>query len=299
MKKTLLFLLVAFFTQSLSFAQEATPSPADSSNWKINGAGNLSFANVALSNWAGGGESSISLGFIGKLIAERKTEKSLWQNELELAVGGTRVGDANLNRFKKTDDQLIFNSRYGYNISKKWSFAANLNFRTQLLPGYTFYRDSLEQEQREQRISGFLAPGYLATSLGVQYIEGGFQLMFSPVTSKMTMVLDDSLSSAGAFGVGPGKKLRTEIGAGLAMEWKTKVMKNVQFTTRGNLFMNYETPDLIDVNWETLLIFKVNKYITTSFGTQLIYDHDVIIEGQRRIQFKQVLNLNVGTTFEF
>jgi hypothetical protein len=157
----------------------------------------------------------------------------------------------------------------------------------------------LEQEQREQRISGFLAPGYLATSLGVQYIEGGFQLMVSPLTSKMTMVLDDSLSSAGAFGVYPGKKLRTEIGAGLAMEWKTKVMKNVQFTTRGNLFMNYETPDLIDVNWETLLIFKVNKYITTSFGTQLIYDHDVIIEGQRRIQFKQVLNLNVGTTFEF
>jgi hypothetical protein len=48
---------------------------------------------------------------------------------------------------------------------------------------------------------------------------------------------------------------------------------------------------------------KVNKYITTSFGTQLIYDEDVLITDENgktsnsKIQFKHVLNIGIGITF--
>ncbi|MCK7540534.1 MAG: hypothetical protein MZV63_61400 [Marinilabiliales bacterium] len=40
-----------------------------------------------------------------------------------------------------------------------------------------------------------------------------FTLFLSPLTSKNTFVNDDLLSAAGAFGVEPGKKFRSELGA--------------------------------------------------------------------------------------
>jgi hypothetical protein len=80
-------------------------------------------------------------------------------------------------------------------------------------------------------------------------------------------------------------------------------MENVKLSSTLNLFANYEHLTQIDVNWENLIVFKVNKYLTTSFSTQLIYDHDVLIPqeedgiAKRAIQFKHVLNINVGYTF--
>jgi hypothetical protein len=48
--------------------------------------------------------------------------------------------------------------------------------------------------------------------------------------------------------------------------------------TKLDLFSNYlEDPQNIDVNWEVLLSLKVNKYITASIGTQLIYDDNTQI----------------------
>jgi len=40
-----------------------------------------------------------------------------------------------------------------------------------------------------------------------------FPAFLSPLTVKMTIVNDDILSAAGAFGVEPGKKFRAELGA--------------------------------------------------------------------------------------
>lgn len=77
MKKTLLLFFISFLSLGFSRAQNVSliVEEPDSSNWEITGAGNVSFANVALSNWAGGGESSISLGFVGKLMAVYETDK--------------------------------------------------------------------------------------------------------------------------------------------------------------------------------------------------------------------------------
>jgi hypothetical protein len=80
------------------------------------------------------------------------------------------------------------------------------------------------------------------------------------------------------------------------------------------LFNNYTDPiaeqrSNIDVNWETVLLIKANKWLTTSIFTNLIYDHDVQVPVKRivngvevagtgpRTQFKEVLG--VGISFKF
>ena len=55
-------------------------------------------------------------------------------------------------------------------------------------------------------------------------------------------------------------------------------MENINYQTNIDLFSNYsEEPSHVDVNWDNLLSMKVNKYITTTISTSLIYDHDIDI----------------------
>lgn len=86
-------------------------------------------------------------------------------------------------------------------------------------------------------------------------------------------------------------------------------MENVNFQSRIDLFSNYsEEPLHIDVNWEVLIAMKVNKYISATVTTNLIYDHDVDIAVDEnndgitdaygpRVQFKEVLG--VGLSYKF
>ncbi len=303
MSKTYYYLIFLFVVLSFSnlSAQETTPTDSVPPRWKSSGAASLSFSNVGLSNWAGGGDNAISIGSLLDGKAIRETDKSLWENYLNAALGVARVGGDN-SIFKKTDDQLILGTKYGYKFSKRWSLAGGLELRSQFAPGYTYATNAEGREVEDMLISKFLAPGYLNAGLGIQYTNKVFSATLSPLTGKTTLVLEDSLANAGAFGVKPGEKVRFELGNNINMRLELNVLENVTFKSALNLFTNYGTLGNTDINWETLLVFKVNKFINASFGTQLIYDHDILIEQpngdfDRKVQFKHVLNLNVGYKF--
>ena len=274
---------------------DLTPIPPDSI-WSRGGSISLTFSNVSLTNWVGGGQSAISLGGIFAGRIKRETSASVWNNTLDVALGGARVGD-NTRLFKKTDDLLIATSTYGYKFSERWSAFANAELRTQLLPGFKFGNDSLGNEIIEQRISKFMAPGFLSVRLGIQYATPVFSVGFAPISNRLTFVLDDSLSAAGAFGVTPGSRVLSELGPNLNATLDYNLFENVNFKTMVNFFAAYATLGNIDVTWETLLTLKVNQYVTTSFGTQLLYFNNVDIEQEDgtvgpAVQFRQVLTIN-------
>jgi len=155
-------------------------------------------------------------------------------------------------------------------------------------------------------ISKFMAPGYMNYALGFDYKPNdNFSLMLSPVSTKFTFVLDDSLSTAGSFGVDPGKKFRAEFGAYLKFTYiKKSLIKNVDFQTRLDLFSNYlKNPQNIDINWDLKLDMKINEYLSAVFGTTLKYDDDIKYIDENgnkqgaRTQLKQLLG--VGLTYKF
>ena len=123
------------------------------------------------------------------------------------------------------------------------------------------------------------------------------------------MSLAAVLSAAGAFGVEPGKKFRPELGAYANISYKKdEIIKNVNFLTKLDLFTNYlKNPQNIDISWENLLVLKVNKFISATVNTHLLYDDDILIkidegnEGEpvlgKRAQFKEVIG--VGFTYKF
>ena len=274
--------------------------------WKSGGVIGITVAQTSLTNWAAGGQNSVAANGILSLFANYRNKKSVWDNSLDIGYGLLKQGQDE--SFRKTDDKIDFLSKYGQEAFKNFYYAAMLNFKTQMSPGYKYPNTT-------DKISDLFSPAYLVGALGMDYKPGGyFSAFFAPVTAKITFVTDEALSAAGAFGVDPGKKSKSEFGGYLRIiysrnDFKSDFLKNISFTSKMDLFSNYlDKPQNIDVNWETLIVMKVNKYISVNLNTQLIYDDNVKIsidnngdgiidEKGSRVQFKEIFG--VGFSYKF
>ncbi len=278
--------------------------------WKKGGVFAVNLSQTSLTNWVSGGQNSLAVNGILSVFANLKQGKSAWDNSLDLGYGILKQGSEG---YKKTDDKIELNSKYGRQSFKNVYYAFLVNFRTQMAPGYS-YTDA----NTVTKISDFFSPAYLILALGLDYKpNANFSAFFAPLAGRFTFVTDKALSDAGAFGVSPGKNTRSEFGGYLRTiytrnNFKGEFMKNVAFTTKLDLFSNYiDKPQNIDVNWETLIALKVNKFISVSFNTDLIYDDNIkvpfdkngdgIIEAGEavgsKVQFKEILG--VGLSYKF
>jgi Protein of unknown function (DUF3078) len=287
MTRRISFILLLFVISGLK-AQEADTS--ETKPWKVGTVLNASLAQTALSHWAGGGENSLAISGLSNTTANYNKDKISWENSFDFAYGVIKQGDASV---EKSDDKMEISSKLGRQLKPHWNLAADVGFRSQFSPGYEKVADPVSNIERDVLVSEFLSPGYVTSTIGIEYKhKEEFFVLFSPLTAKTTIVLDENLSAAGAFGVDPGKNIRNELGSYLKSMLKVLVMENITFQTKLDLFSAYENADKVDVSWETLLLMKVNKYITTNFSTHLIYDEDVT----KDTQFKEVLS--VGVSFE-
>lgn len=300
-KVTLLF--VSLLVVSLTFSQEKTKKDTVQGPWKTGAKTSLNFSQVSLTNWAAGGENSISGNFLGNIYARYKKGNSQWENSFDLSYGLMKQGEDDL---IKTDDKLELVSKYGQKAfmnNKNWYYSAILSFKTQFAEGYDYPNDSV-------KISDFMSPGYLLLAIGMDYSPNDFfSASASPLTGKVTVVNDQTLADNGAFGVEPGKHVRYEFGGYIKLNFKKEIWENVELNSKLELFSNYfNNPQNIDVNWDMLLSMKVNEFLAVTLNTTLIYDDDVNIEVDQnddgivdavgpRTQFKEVLG--VGLTFSF
>ncbi len=292
LQEAVLFSLAMIFT-SQSIAQEA----ADTTKiWTVSGSSSLNFSQVSLTNWAEGGDGSVSGTFLFGLNANQKKDKHYWDNSFAAEYGLVKSQSQGL---RKSVDKLNLSSKYGYDIGKPWYFSTLLDFKTQFANGYNY-------PNTDDYISKLMAPGYLNLALGFDYKPNdNFSVMLSPLGSKFTFVMDDYLSDQGAFGVDPGKQFRAEMGAYIKSVFQKKsLLTNVDFETKLDLFSNYlKDPQNIDINWEMKFDMKINKYLSATFATNLRYDNDIKFidsEGNKhgpRTQFKQILG--VGLAYKF
>jgi hypothetical protein len=271
-RKITLLLFICLGSSSVQ-AQDATvPKTNGDTIWRTGGVFQALFNQVSLTNWAAGGQNSISLSGIGNLFAYYKKGKVSWDNNLDLGYGLIKQDEE---KIRKNDDRLEFNSKLGYDAYKgKLYYTLLFNFRSQFAPGYNYPRTD-----SSNYISKFLAPAFTLVALGMDYKpKDYFSVFISPLTGRFIIVNDDSLADIGAFGVEPGENVRNEFGAYLNARFQKDLVKNVNLLAKVDLFSNYkEDPQNVDVNAEILLAMKVNKVISVSLGVQLVYDDNTNI----------------------
>ena len=304
MKRHLLLALALMMGVSV-MAQEETPEKT--SNWTKKGNVGLNFSQATFTNWAAGGQNALNwLGTFNYAINYAK-DNFKWDNTLNTALGYSYFN------FKqkpvKTDDKIEFTSLAGLKATEHLNYSLEFAFRSQFANGYDYASDSTHY------ISKFLAPAYITLGLGAEWVPNEhFSVNFAPLTGRITIVNDQRLAEIGAYGVEPGyfdpsdstlwipgKKVRYEFGARLTAKMKYTLMQNVDFESKLELFSNYlDHPQYIDVDWQNLLVMKVNSWLNCSLGTHLIYDYDIPffdeagarIEGSK-VQFKEVLSVGI------
>lgn len=272
-----LFLIVCLVSAKTDALANDPTDPLATANdtvkhWTFGGFASLQLNQVALMNWNAGGESSFSGTALAQGFANYKKDKWVWENRLDLGYGLVHTKSLG---WQKNEDKIDFLSKAQRGIGKStFSYASELNFKTQFAPGYRLPDDSTV-------VSRFMAPGYLLLTVGINWkpLEW-LSFYLSPATGKFTFVLDETLSDQGAFGVDTGGIVNAEFGAYFRMGLKKDIMKNITLQTDLNLFNNYTDDDpvnrgKIDVDWQTSINMKVNKWITVSLFTHMIYDYDI------------------------
>lgn len=293
MKKIVLLLVMLGFTTVN--AQETQNDTIK--YWKSKGNASLLFNQSNFSNWAAGGENNLS-GNVGiNYDLNYKKDDWTWDNKLMASYGLVKTNNSPFE--KKTDDRLEFNSILGKKASGQWSYSAFLNFRTQFTKGYIYGTDDNGQEIRTEN-TDFLSPGYLTFGPGMLWTKDqNLKINLAPATSKLTFVNKDYTSALGYvdgsyFGVDANKSMRYELGFYSSVYYKLNIMANVSAENILNLYSNYlEDAQNVDVDYTLNIVMKINKYLSTNFAFQAIYDDNAF----RGLQTRQVFGLGVNYGF--
>ncbi len=318
-KKYVSLLILLLSVSPFVWAQDEAEAAQRTEKWLTGGSGSISASQTSLTNWSAGGNDAISGVANLYLFADMKDGKHSWVSDFTGAYGLIKSGDADL---AKADDRLMINSKYGYDIGKKWYASTLLNFWTQFANGYQY----VDGVQLPERTSTFMAPGYLQFGVGFDWLPNdNFSLYLSPATGKFTFVTDQAIADLGTFGneaadttamgmpiPGTGQQVRTEVGAHIRAGYNKNLNENLVFNTTVGLFSNYlDSPERVDVNWNMGITAKVWKFLTVTLNTELIYDYDILLTDfdapidpdngvygtKRGVQFRQVLGVGIGYTF--
>jgi hypothetical protein len=282
---TTLFVANALKAQTSTEAKKAadaaagklTTNKADmKEGWTKGGTLNLSANQAGINNeWnkANGGELSfIGIKGIVDYNFDRKKGKTNWLNSFRGRYGvakTTSTGDA----FLKNDDYLNFNSIYGKEFRKNWSYA-----------GYFGLESQFE--------NAFLTPGYIKFGPGILYKPNAhFSVLMSPLMAEVTTKLKGSLKNVKAFGVDSGKVVSFGLGAFVQANANYDLAKGINYKSTTTLYSNYlKNPGNIVFDMNNLFTFTVNKYIGATLLLNARYN-DVEASGMQ-IQHALGLGLN-------
>lgn len=264
--------------------------------WFIFGQNNLVFNQSSFSNWYAGGNDNIGvLGKVNYNIVYKKDRHYL-DNNIQMGYGFvSSTGQST----RKTDDYIKLMTNYGYELAQKYYLSAGFQLLTQFTPGYNYA--ITPDPVYDDRISKFMAPGYLNIGIGFSYNpKENLQFILRPANGKFTFVLDKKLQVAGNYGLErDGQHIRSELGAMFNILYRLTIFKDITYTNQLNLFANYiEHTERLDIAYNGVLNLKFNKFISTVVTLDLMYDHDQIQKLQRKQTLGVGITYNLGYKIE-
>lgn len=266
MKKILICLLVllasmTFLSSSLYAEDEKEPEYG----WEKTAVAGANFTQNSFDNWAQGGEDSWSWQ-LDLNAALNKNEKNYeWTNSLKTSFGKTRVGDE---ESRKAVDELRFESVYSYKLGILVDPYCSFSARTQLAPGFDY------SEPDEIQTSDLFDPAYLTEAVGASFKPAEF------IKTRLGAAAKQTISRDYGYADDPDtddeiEDIKNEFGAEFVTDIKLKLEKNLIYTSKIEVFSNFDTFKSIDVNWDNMFTAKISEYINVSLNIRIFYDQDI------------------------
>ena len=297
---------------------------------------NFDFLQTGYSNWSKGGNNNIQLGTYLDGHADYKKNQIYWNNRLQLEYGFFYSEDKPI--MQKNKDKIQLESTWGHKVTNTLNYTAKFIFLSQFSNGYNYPvpgkpadPDNItSQEWKDSRVlkSGFLSPANTTLGIGIDWLPTKWlKVYFSPVTGGVYAVADKSLRNA--YGMKRKKKyedvkqypdekddkglltngemyeaFRLQFGSQLTADANMRINDNFSAGTQLILFSDYlHKPQNIRVNWNTRINWRLAKYFTLSFKTDVVYDDLVKItndehpEGFKAVQLLQSMSFGFSYTF--
>jgi Protein of unknown function (DUF3078) len=262
-------------------AAKLTAGKADlKEGWNKGGTLNLSVNEAGINNeWskANGGELAVlNIRGIVDYNFDRKKGKTNWLNSLRGRFGVGKATSTN-DKFVKNDDFLNFNSIYGKEFRKSWSYA-----------GYFALESKFE--------NAFLTPGFIRFGPGVMYKPNAhFSVLFSPLMAQATTKLKASLKNENMFGVEAGKSVAFGVGAFVQVNANYDLAKGVNYKSTTTLYSNYsKNPGNMIFDMNNLFTFTVNKYIGSTLLLNARYNDNDAVTGVAGMQIQHAIGLGLN-----
>ena len=317
--------------REITEAPQEAPKVVKPNYWTESLMTNIKFGQTSLTNWAAGGDNTTTLQAFVDGKADYKKNDLFWNNRLQLDYGFVYASSKSI--LQKSDDRIYLESKFGYKNAnmKNFSLSVNYDFKSQFNTGYDYKTPGnltdesgneltgrpLKEAWRDARAlkSGFLAPAYTNLAVGIDLKPFSWlSLNLAPATGGIVIVrnellrknygmnlkeeyVDADLSGVSAEELGSYYKgARFEFGAQIKADMALKVNDDFSYTSQIVLFSNYlDHPENLRVNWDNRFDWKLAKYFSLTFTTNLIYDDKVKIfsekdgETKQRVQFKESL----------
>ncbi|KAF5306221.1 hypothetical protein FQR65_LT18589 [Abscondita terminalis] len=132
--------------------------------WYVYGQNNILFNQAAFSNWNAGGNNNLGINAKVNYSFIYKKGRHFLDNNVQLGYG---LVSSQGQSSRKTDDNINIMSNYGYDLKKNYYLSAGVQFLSQFSPGYNY--SNTPDPVYSNRISKFMAPGYLNIGIGVSY----------------------------------------------------------------------------------------------------------------------------------
>lgn len=241
--------------------------------WDFDFSTSFSLSQNYLSNWAQGGESSLSnlLDIKGQAKYTNKETKTEWTSNIRLKYGSVLTKE--YDGLRKNTDILEFDSKYNRALRKKIDFSALYHMKSQIAEGYNYTEDSASL------VSKFLNPATFTVGVGFEYKPiNKTTVNFSVLSYKNTFVLDTVNIDQTNHGIDENKFSKQEMGGQILIENEHTFFEDMKISNSLRLFSNYlKKPENVDVEWEVELEKQISLYFTISLNIHMIYDDDILL----------------------
>ena len=174
--------------------------------WKTWALTNLDFGQTTLTNWAAGGDNTVTLRARVDGNAQWKKDEMFWNNRLQCDYGFIYASSKPI--LQKNQDLFYLESKWGYKAVKTLYLSADFSFRTQFANGWNYNTPAAKTDDEGNPIdlttkdwkdarqlkSSILSPGYTTLALGLDWNPAKWlSVNFAPATGGFTIVNTPSL----------------------------------------------------------------------------------------------------------
>ena len=239
----------------------------------------LNFSQTSLTNWAAGGDNTVSLQGYIDANANWKKKEMFWNNRLQLDYGFLYASSKPI--LQKSTDRIYLESKWGYKTDKmkKLYFSANYDFKSQFSSGWDYKTPSgidglegapLRQAWRDARVlkSNLLSPAYTNLALGIDWAPAKWlSVNIAPLTGGFVIVKDAELRKSYSMKVKESTtdQMLADANAALGAA-ASKTEKDAAAIALGNLYRAAKFEFGAQVKADA----KVNVNDNFSYSTQLV-----------------------------